>query len=630
MLLLVTFCFGQKRADPTPEEIAQAKELRKVYGEDDLVLLNSSNKITFELIKDETKVRVIDKVNEEIMNINARTDIQKYVFYDGESEIVKFNLKYRTKKNAFFSVKEESFAVDDLFHNDAKVKYAHVDFPVQGYKYFFETVKHINDIKYFTSLYFTDDYPVENKEITLIVPKWLNLEIKEMNFDGYDITKETSFDAKRDVQIITYKAKGLEAIYKEEKSPGPSYIYPHLLILSKSFTSNGTSKTLFNETKDLYNWYKLLVNSMDEDVSFLQEKVVELTNTAATDEEKVKNIFYWIQDNIRYIAFEDGIAGFKPDESQNVFKKRYGDCKGMANLTKQMLTLAGFDARLTWIGTNRIAYDYSTPSLSVDNHMICTLFENGNMVFLDGTEKYSAYKEYAERIQGQQVLIEDGDSFILETIPHKSPEMNKETFTFKAKIKNDAIEGDVTQVFKGESRASFLYYYSNVPSDKKNEALSYFLNNDNKNLLVDTIQTSDLENREADLVINYSLKQKNAVASFDDEMYINLDFDKHFGKSFFKERNTDVVFNYKNHFSYQIDLEIPEGYRISELPSGIDIETNDYKIFVDFKEKENQLFYKKTFILKNAIVKKSNFKDWDEAITILRSIYNQQIVLVKK
>jgi hypothetical protein len=31
--------------------------------------------------------------------------------------------------------------------------------------------------------------------------------------------------------------------------------------------------------------------------------------------DKVKAIFYWVQNNIRYIAFEDGIAGFLPDKS---------------------------------------------------------------------------------------------------------------------------------------------------------------------------------------------------------------------------------------------------------------------------------------------------------------------------
>ena len=37
----------------------------------------------------------------------------------------------------------------------------------------------------------------------------------------------------------------------------------------------------------------------------------------------------------------------------------------------EMLKAIGLDGRLCWLGTNHIAYDYSTPSLGVDNHMIC-------------------------------------------------------------------------------------------------------------------------------------------------------------------------------------------------------------------------------------------------------------------
>ncbi|MEH6763897.1 MAG: transglutaminase-like domain-containing protein [Aequorivita antarctica] len=629
LLLVTAFCVAQKNSDPTPEELKEAKTLKIQYPNDDLVFLESKDYVTFDFNKDNRQVSVKQQVNEEMLNISSRTDIQKHIFYDGQSEVSNFALKYRNKKSAYFQVKDEAYTVEEYFFNDARVKYASIDFPVQGYKYYFEASKNIFDIKYFTSLYFTDVYPISKKEITLVVPKWLNLEIKEMNFEGFQISKTITFDEKQNADVIKYSVSGLDAVYKEEQSPGPSYIYPHLLILAKSYTNEGESYTLFNETKDLYNWYKSLVDSMKDDSSFLKEKVAELTANAKTDEEKIKNIYYWIQDNIRYIAFEDGLAGFKPDESQNVFKKRYGDCKGMANLTKQMLNEAGFDARLTWLGTKRIAYDYSIPSLSVDNHMICTVFYNGEKMFLDGTEKFNPYGEYAERIQGKQVMIEDGDSFILETVPIVAPETNKETHIFNAKINNNALEGNVSLTYSGESRASFLYVFNNLRTEMKNEALEYYLKRADRNMSVNNIETSDLENRDDQLSIDFNLKQDNAVSSFDDEIYINLDYNQEYGKWLFNERNTDYEFAHKEYLSSEINLELPKGYKITDLPEGIDVNTKNYKIFVDFEITDNVLHYKKIFVMKNAVVKKSNFKEWNETIKSLQSIYNQQIILVK-
>ena len=58
------------------------------------------------------------------------------------------------------------------------------------------------------------------------------------------------------------------------------------------------------------------------------------------------------------------------------------------------------DARLTWIGTRSIPYDYTIPSLAVDNHMICTVFLGEEKYFLDATEEYVGFGDYAYRIQG--------------------------------------------------------------------------------------------------------------------------------------------------------------------------------------------------------------------------------------
>ena len=629
LISLFNITWAQKKIDPTPEHIAQAKELKIQYDDEDIIVLNGNEKVTFTLNKREKKVSVTRRIREELINISVRADIQKHVQYNDESYVSTFNLKYRNKKNAYINIIDKAINSDEMFHHDARVKYANIDFPVQGYKYHFESVKKTKDIKYFTTIYFTDQFQTLKKEIKIVIPKWLNIELKELNFKGYDITKKESFDDKLKATIITYTVKNIKKEYDEKQAPGPSYIYPHILVLAKSFQLENTTHNLFNETKDLYHWYKSLVDSMDEQPTILKDKVKELTENTASDEEKIKNIYYWVQDNIRYIAFEDGIAGFKPDESQNVFNKRYGDCKGMANLTRQMLKEAGFDARLTWIGTKRIAYDYSTPSLSVDNHMICTLLKDGKKIFLDGTEKFNSYGEYAERIQGKQVLIEDGENFILEKVPIAPSISNKQTYHFNAKIKDDALIGNVTKTYDGESRASFLYRYSSYKNDKKEDALNYFLTNDDKNLSVSNIKTSDLNNRDDMLSIDYSLSQKNTVSSFDNDIYIDLDYHKEFGKFQFKNRNTDYLFSHKKHFTSTITLEIPSGYTISETPKSVHVDTENYKIDIEFTIKDNILSYTKTFIMKKAIIKTTDFEAWNKTIKEVHSIYKEQLILTK-
>ncbi|AUP81091.1 transglutaminase-like domain-containing protein [Flavivirga eckloniae] len=633
LILITAFfnnVFAQKNVDPTPEDKTLAKSLKEKYPDDTVVLQESTDYVTFNFNKKTGNVNVKQESTESLISIDSRSDIQKYIFYDGESSINKFQIKYKNNKSAYFSIKDEAYTSNDLFHNDTRVKYANISFPLLGYRYNTHISKKYHDIKYFTKLLFNDDYPTLKKVIKIEIPNWLNLELKEINFEELSIKKHITNNPKSDSKTYTFTLENIPAVYKEASAPGPSYIYPHILILAKSYTLNNETKNIFNSTQDLYNWYKSLVNDLTNDNTPIKDKVASLTTHAKSDEEKIKNIYYWVQDNIRYIAFEDGIAGFKPDEAANVYNKRYGDCKGMANLTKQMLLEAGFDARLTWIGTKRIAYDYSTPNLSVDNHMICSLLKNGKTIFLDATEKFNSFGEYAHRIQGKQALIENGDEYLLETVPEITSNFNKEVFNYNLKLNGDILEGTASKEFNGESRASLLYHFDTLKNDKKEAFLGYYLNNGDTNITVSNIETTDLLNREISLKMTYDISIKNAVSSFDNDVYVDIDFDKELEGLLLEKRNTDFTFSFKRFLETTTTLTIPSGYTITHIPENISIDSKNYSMRVNFTKNNNAIIYKKVFIMKNAKIEVSDFSEWNHFITKLKNIYNEQIVLTQQ
>ncbi|MGL2965357.1 transglutaminase-like domain-containing protein [Flavobacterium sp. XGLA_31] len=627
LCFLATTAVAQKNIDPTPDDISQAKKLREKYSKDDIAILESNEDVSFDLNKKSGKVTVNHNTKEHLMNINYRADIHKYEFYDSETSIETFSMKYRNDKTAQFYVNDEYYKDNDLFYNDAKVKYMKVDFPVQGYTYHYEMEKKYDDVKYFTVLYFNDEYPVLKKTFSFNIPNWLEVELKEFNFEGYKITKTSRQE--KDMTYITYTMEDVPAVSKEEDAPGRSYIYPHILVLAKSFTKDGVQTTLFKTSDDLYKWYKSLLAMMTDDTSVMKAKVSELTANAKTDEEKIKNIYYWVQDNIRYIAFEDGIAGFKPDESNHVFEKRYGDCKGMANLIKQMLKLAGFDARLCWIGTKHIAYDYKTPSLAVDNHMICALFYKGKKYFLDGTEKFNSFGEYAERIQNKEVMIEDGDKCIIEKIPTGTSDANKEQFKATLSIENEHLVGFCNHNYIGESRAQFLNIYNSFETNKKKERLDGYLSKQDKNIAVTDVKTTDLKNRDVKLNIDYKIDIANKVSSFDNEMYIDLEFMNDFKGYTMKDRKVDYDMDYKTAYESQINLKIPDGYKVTRMPSNLTIKENNFDINITFDKTDKEVIYKKSFVFKNGCIKANEMEKWNDFVKKLIENYNQQITIAK-
>jgi hypothetical protein len=632
LLLTFNFCFigfSQKNIDPTVTDIELAKSIRGKYEKSDIAILESTENISFDFNKSTSSVTVNLSVDELLMNINHRADIFKYEFYDSSSKIENFEIKYRNDKLASFRIEDEFYKDNDLFYNDARIKHVKIDFPVQGYTYSYHLDKKFEDVKYFTSFYFNDEYPVLKKKVTITVPTWLNVELKEMNFNDFPIVKKQTTDSKKNTTTITYEYNDIPIVLNEIKSPGRSYLYPHVLVIAKSAEINGKKITLFNETADLYAWYRSLTKQLNNSSEPFKAKVSELTANAKTDDEKIKNIYYWVQDNIRYIAFEDGIAGFKPDDAQNVYQKRYGDCKGMANLIKQMLILAGFDARLTWIGTRHIAYNYSIPSLSVDNHMICTVMHNGKQLFLDGTEKNISLTEYAERIQNKEVMIENGEEYIISKVPSVAVTQNKETFRARLIMDGIKLKGDCKQTYLGESRTEFQNIYHSFETNRKQEELEGYLAKNDKNNHVTNIKTSDLKSREEVLTIDYALESENRVSIFDDEIYLNFEFMNEYKKFFFKDRKTDYELDYKTYFDSEITIVLPDGYKIDQLPAPIIDKQDDYQVEISFSLNGNELIYKKLFVFKNAIMRKPQQEIWNTTHKKITDLYNSTLTLVK-
>lgn len=632
LLLFLTSCFlgfTQKKTDSGSGNIQLSKELKEKYIDDDIAILSYIEEITFDYNKKTDKVTVSHQNNQNFINLSPRSEIPIYIFYDNQSSLKKIKVKNKDREFSNLSFKDEYYNTDELFHTDARIKWKTLNFPLQGYTSHFSYEKKYHDVKYFISTYFDDKYPIHKKTVIINVPDWLELEIKEINFNGLSTLKEKSYDEKNKITSFTYHLEDLKAASKSKNAPGPTYYRPHLLFLAKSYQKNGSKNRLLKETKDLYKWYHSLIKQVQDDPEIIKEKTASILENCKTDEEKIKAIYYWVQDNIRYIAFEDGIAGFKPEEAQIVYKKKYGDCKGMANLTKQMLKIAGFDARLTWIGTKRIAYDYSLPTIAVDNHMICTVISGDKKYFLDSTEKFSSLDHNAERIQNKQVLIEDGENYILDKIPSLESIKNNETFVGDFVIDKEQLIGKISRQYKGESKSNFLYNINNLKTDRKEQALEWYIRKDDKNSIVSDIHVTDIKNRDGDLYLTYSIDQKNAVSSFENELYIDIDYYKEYKNLDLDDRTIDYMFPYKIFEKTSINLEIPDNYIIKELPENLNIKNEDFEISFNYKTEGNKIKYEKVIHFKNAKISMNTMKAWNSFFNNLKEQYQKQIILTK-
>ena len=622
---------GQKNKLPSQEDQDYARNLRQTYPDDNLVIRNTTITYTFGFDEKTQKVTVVEQNKSRYTCVVPSHETTFVKFYNQESEIKSVEVFTKKGKRVPIYLKDNYYNDSEFFYSDARIVYFNLAFPYLGTEFQVNFKKEYKDVKYFTSTFLSNHYPALDRKIRFVVPEWLNINLEEINFEGLNIARSKTYNAKKKAHIYSFIARDIKAEKREDNAPGPSHVYPHILVLTESFNRNGETVNLFKSTQDLYDWYRSLVDLLEDDRDQLKAKVEELTNGLKSDIEKIKAIYYWVQDNIRYIAFEDGLAGFKPQECHKVYENKYGDCKGMANLTKQMLMLAGYDARLTWIGTKRIAYDYSLPTLAADNHMICTVLLDGKKYFLDPTEKFSSFSSYAERIQGKQALIENGEGYILEKVPELGNEENEELIERSVKIDGASLKGMGHHRFKGESKSKLLYSINKVKSDFINEALDYYINEGDKNLKVFDTHISELTKRDQDFSIKYNFEQKNAISSFGKEMYLDLDYYKEMDQFKFNGvRENDYLFPYKTKLVVKTELEIPSQYQIVELPIGFSEAHEDFSFDIQFQEQADKLIYKKEININKAVIKRKDLDLWDECIDKLNEVYQQQLVLRRK
>lgn len=613
--------------------LVSAAALAHPPEKDSNVVISSASEVyAFQYNKKASRVEVAQKLSRSYLCNSFRTALPVVEMYDNETTID--NVEILVDGRELKSVKPayEYYSIDNIFFSDARICYFELPLQKQGGTGEVRFEKTVTDPRYFTSIYFTEAYKVRQKQVTVKVPRWMKAELKEMNFAGNNITKATVYDAKADADVYTYTITNAEARASERNSPGPTYLYPHLMVLAKSAAPSGSSFTYFNTLDDQYAWYRSLVKSVVNDAAVLKAKAQEITAGKTTDLEKIKAVFYWVQQNIRYIAFEDGLAGFRPEKAHEVLRRKYGDCKGMAHLTKELLKSLGLDARLCWIGTNHIAYDYGTPSMSVDNHMICAVNQGGKMVFLDATETYSGFGEYAERIQGRQVLVEDGDKYVLSKIPATTYQQNLETEKMDLSLNGTALVAKVEREWQGEEKAYMLMQLNSIKKDKSKDALLRYLADDNKDCTIQNLVTSDVEDFDKHLSLRYDMALKNGVSNFGKEYYVDLDFRKEFGGFLFDlaERKHDYWFRCKTNLAREVHMTLPAGFTATSVPAGLAVKNSDYEFSIAYQQLPNKIVYKKTILIKNPRLAKSKFAQWNADVEKLAKAYNEQLVLTAK
>ncbi|MFA7493816.1 MAG: transglutaminase-like domain-containing protein [Proteiniphilum sp.] len=546
-------------------------------------------------------------------------------FYDINSEIAKI----RVKGVKASSPKYETYTKENIFYDDSKVCHLTLQFKDRNEVGTVTYEKRYKDVYGFSFINIVESYFIRNKTIRIIVPQWMEVDIVENNFDS-GIGSSKTVDPKSGSIIYSYQIENQEAYRHEDFMPDYILTFPSIQIVPRKAVINKKREEFFYSFDHMYRWCKNKADMAENDHEVVAQLAKEITKESETDRDKINALLNWVQNNIRYIAFEYGIQGFKPDEAQAVMRKKYGDCKGMSNLLKCLLQAEGFDARLVWINTTDAGREWTLPIPSAD-HMICALNYDNEFHFLDPTVKFMPFGEIAYPIQGKMAMVEDGDHYLMLRTPSFPPSHNHTQLVSRYVVEGGKLKGESELLFNGEPKygmTSAIRYSSKTDRDIY---LKNFLKSSNPADSIFGLEIKGVEIGSENLSLSYEELRPSSVRSFSDELYIDPDIFKEFAGLAVDtlKRKNDYAFPFSQTIRNRIRIEIPEGYRMKDIPADMEVETDDYQFSIRYTIEEQSILYQKEITIKNRTLPKSNFLQWNKDIGLLKNAYARQITLEK-
>ena len=97
----------------------------------------------------------------------------------------------------------------------------------------------------------------------------------------------------------------------------------------------------------------------------------------------------WVQDDVRYLGFEEGVNGHRPRTPSATLANGYGDCKDKSLLLQTVLSEMGVTSYVALVNTKTgDLLDQTLPAVTLFDHAIVMAEIDGRNVFMDPTSTY--------------------------------------------------------------------------------------------------------------------------------------------------------------------------------------------------------------------------------------------------
>jgi len=452
---------------------------------------------------------------------------------------------------------------------------------------------------------FQDEIPVLHARFVLELPPTWNYAATWRNH-------ETVSPQQTGVNRWIWELNNIDPIQSEKEMPTWRAVAGQFEI---SYAPKDPASQSNGSWAQLGRWYAQTAKGRRDLTPAMRDKAREIVKGVADPMERISALATYVQHDIRYVAIEIGIGGYQPHPAQDVFTSGYGDCKDKATLLSAMLREAGIDSYYLLINDKRDHVSADFASLLGFNHVILAIRlpeaanpgslspvlhheKLGRLLLFDPTDSSTPIGFLPTSLQASQaLLVTDSEGELIAT-PLSPPLANRLLRVGTLSLeKEGTLKGTIEEVSSGAYATVLRESLRDLPAKQRQTILQSRLTDMIDGAVLTGASISTLNKLEASMTVNYQLTVPGYAQRAGHLFLFRSCVLGHKGSNVLegKPRKQPLVFLYASSESDIVDISLPDGYVVDELPMNVKYDYPFAAYRSETKASPHELNYVRTY-----------------------------------
>ncbi|HKV91583.1 MAG TPA: DUF3857 domain-containing transglutaminase family protein [Candidatus Angelobacter sp.] len=497
--------------------------------------------------------------------------------YDNDSKVTYLRGWSITSKGEEYETKdtlEHSVSSYEVY-SDLKIKAVHVSGADVGTVVGFEFEKRIHPHVFQETWYFQTNLPVEQSRYELhLAPGW------RFKSDWANHVEEKPAEENG---ALIWQLRDIPRIEHEPHRPPIGALAWRMVITFLSDKNPGLS---YRNWSEIGSWYTQLTTGVRDASPALQQKIQELAPANLPLLERIKALARFAQQDVRYVAIEIGIGGYKPHPAADIFSHRYGDCKDKATVLSSMLAQIGVKSYYIIVNDERGMVIKDSPASPEEfNHVILAIslpeasypkplpamYQHptlGRLLIFDPTNDLVPFGQIPPYEQDNYGLLVGDHGGDLIHMPLSNPEANGITRTTRLKLLPDgSVEGEIEEVRSGFQAMNERAFLHEAEGDRK-KLFERILGRAFANFQLSSFDVVNADDIDKDLIMHYKFRADHYAKNAGALLLVRPHVLGEMAGAWDANKPRHYAYDFEAPFldSDKVEISLPDGFKVDELP----------------------------------------------------------------